>query len=56
MTSRDVNHSDDSTADVEAFRKRSDHREHPVIPTMTGRYSFEATVRPAFTNHVKARP
>ena len=55
MTQRDVNHTDDSTADCEAFRVRSAHREHPPIPTMTGRYSFEATVRPLMTNS-KAQP
>lgn len=56
MTTTDINHSDDSTADNDAFRARSAHREHPPIPTMTGRYSFEASV-PLLTNHHgKAQP
>jgi hypothetical protein len=48
---RDINHTDDSPESNAAFRARSNQRHHIEVPTMTGRCSFEATVKPLMTNN-----
>jgi hypothetical protein len=51
---RDINHTDDSPEACEQFRVRSNQRHHIEVPTMTGRCSFENTVKPLLTNQRKA--
>jgi hypothetical protein len=50
MMTRDINHVDDSTEAVDAFRARSEQRPHLDVPKMTGNYRFEATAVRLFTN------
>ena len=47
---RDINHTDDSTEAVAAFRERSDRRPHLDVPKMTGNYRAEVTAVRLFTN------